>query len=332
MIRRKTSASRIREFLKAQQAESWLRRGERSWWPRFVFHYTHIVNAVSIFDLGWLRSRTRAEELGVLKVSSGSPNELAQTEAWIKDCARFYFRPRTPTQFYHEGIKSKNTLSRSKYPSAHCPVPIFFLFDAAEILTRADCSFSDGGLNNPPYGVFSTADELAALPWKRIYHTGWYDRTIDSDIAHRRNAEIVVPKEVDLSALRFIFCRSAAERETLVHLLSPELRNCYQDRIVATSRSNLFFRKHTFVRAARLSSESATFSFSPETLSPGPFHLRWNLTDEHGVTRSAEEKEFYANQRLQLNFRRPFVNYTVRLALDGYLAYGNRYEQIDIPF
>lgn len=331
MYRQKADSDQIRAFLRDLGRQSWLARGERQWWPRFVFHYTDIRNVVRILTVGHLLSRSRAEERRVLEVSSGSPTELAQTEDWIRDSVRFYFRPRTPTQFHAEGIQSEETLSRSRYPLAHCPVPVFLLFDSGEVLARADCKFSDGGLNSPPYKILSTAEELAALEWHKIYHTGragWRP-----EITHRRNAEIVVPKEVDLSTLRFIFCRSAAERETLVHLLSPELRNCYQDRIVATSRSNLFFRRHTFVRAARLSSESATFSFSPETLSPGPFHLRVDLTDEHGVTRSAEEKEFYASQRLQLNFRRPLAGYTIHLTLDGrYLAYGNRFEEIDIPF
>ncbi len=330
MTRRKRDSSEIRKFLEAQQKEPWLRQGERQWWPRFVFHYTDIRNVVTILTDGRLLSRTRAEELGLLSVSSASSSELAGTEPWVKDQVRLYFRPQTPTQYHAEGIKSRRALSTAKYRDAHCPVPVFLLLDSAEVLTLAECRFSDGGLNKRPYRVLSTAAELANLPWKQILHTGRANWT--PQITHRRNAEVIVPKELDLSALRFIFCRSAAEKETLLYLLPRQLRNRYQNRVAATTRSSLFFRSHTFVNTARLSSGSAAFFFPPETLSPGPFHLRVDLTDEHGVTRSAEEKEFYANQRLQLNFRRPFAGYTIQLTLDGHLAYGNQFEEIDIPF
>jgi len=114
MVEEKPDAAQIRSFLKSLAQQNWLQRDERSWWPEFVFHYTDIRNAVRILSEGRLLSRTRAKANGKLEVSSGSSTELADTAPWVRDYVRLYFRPRTPTQFYAEGIQSQATLSASK--------------------------------------------------------------------------------------------------------------------------------------------------------------------------------------------------------------------------
>ncbi len=60
------------------------------------------------------------------------------TKSWVHDYARFYFRPKTPTQYRNEGIFGRNGhLNRrlennvekiwEKKP-AHLPIPIFITF------------------------------------------------------------------------------------------------------------------------------------------------------------------------------------------------------------
>ena len=326
----KPDAGQIRHFLEKLANQDWVKRTERSWWPHFVFHYTHISNAVGVLQDGFLYSRKHAEENNKLAISSGSSAILAGTDSSIKECVRLYFRPLTPTQFHAEGIRSSLALVASKFPDAHCPVPVFFLFDSAQILARADCWFSDGGLGSPKARRLSTAADLEALPWQRIYHTGWFDPH-QEDITFRRSAEVVVLNSLDLSSLRYIFCRSEAEKETLLHLLPLKLRNKYRGKIVATSRTNLFFRKHTFVQTVRLSSRTADFHFSPDTASPGPFHLRIDL-EVDDQKKYLEKKDMTANTTLSIPLGRPFSNYRIRLALDEYLTYANSYEEVGVPF
>jgi len=335
MVSSKPDADQIRNVLNALTEDKWIKRTERRWWPRFVFHYTDIRNAVQILREGYLYSRKYLEDEGKLVVSSGSPSVLAGTSIAIKDCVRLYFRPKTPTQYYAEGICSHATLAESRFPDAHCPVPVFFLFDSTEILSRADCRFSDGGLNSPGACILSTAVDLEQLPWKKIYHTGRFNpyAAEQSDIAFRRNAEVIVPRELDLSALRYIYCRSEAERETLLHLLPLDLQKRYQDKIVASTRSDLFYRRQTFVETVRLSSEAAYFRFSPETRSPGPFHLQVELeiaSSQH----SFDAKSFNLARPYILKIPLPFssTGYTIRLCLDDHLAYANTYEEMEIPF
>ncbi len=335
MVSSKPDADQIRNVLNALTEDKWIKRTERRWWPRFVFHYTDIRNAVQILREGYLYSRKYLEDEGKLVVSSGSPSVLAGTSIAIKDCVRLYFRPKTPTQYYVEGICSQPTLSKSKFRDAHCPVPVFFLFDSTEILSRADCWFSDGGLNSPGACILSTAVDLEQLPWKKIYHTGRFNpyAAEQFDIAFRRNAEVIVPRELDLSALHYIYCRSEAERETLLHLLPPDLQKRYQDKIFASTRSTLFYRRQTFIETVRMSSEAACFHFSPETKSPGPFHLQVEL--EIASSQHSLDAESFSLERpyiLEIPLPSSSTGYTVRLYLDNHLAYANTCEEMEIPF
>lgn len=226
----KHDADQIRAVLDNLSKMDWVRRSERRWWPRLLFHYTDIQNAVRILSSGYLYSRQHLEDERLLAVSSGSNEVLAGTHPDIKNCVRLYFRPQTPTQYYAEGVKSSRTLSISRFPDAHCPVPVFFLFDSAEVLSREDNWFSDRGLASRNYEIMSTAQDLANLDWRKIYHTGPFDpsKFEEADIASRRMAEVIIPDRLDLESLKWIYCRSEAEKDTLLHLLTDAMRPLYE--------------------------------------------------------------------------------------------------------
>ena len=329
----KPDADQIRIVLDDLGRQDWVKHTERRWWPKFLFHYTDIRNAVQILREGYLYSRKYLEDQGRSIISSGSPVVLAGTDITIKDCVRLYFRPKTPTQYYAEGIRSQETLARSRFPEAHCPVPIFFLFDSIEILARSDCRFSDGNLASPQAHVLSTAEHLEQLPWRKIYHTGWIDhaKSENSDIVFRRHAEAIIPQKLDLSALRYIYCRSEAERVTLLYLLPPDLRNRYRSKVVASTRSGLFYRQQTFVETVRLSSGVASFYFSPETKSRGPFRLRVEIGTA-STQRSHNVDDFVLGKFFSFKISVPDDAYTIRLFLDDHLAYANTYDKVEIPF
>ncbi len=334
----KQDSEQIRKYLKDLEQKNRVKGGERRWWPRYVFHYTDIRNAVEILKTGQLLSRKHLEATSGLLTSSGSASILAGTNVSIKDCVRLYFRPKTPTQYWAEGIRSSKVLKSSKYPDAHCPTPIFLLFNSAEILTRADCWFSDGGLNSPDAQLFYSAEELENLPWKKIYHNTWYDpySVAESDIAFRRNAEVIVQKRLDLNALHSIHCRSEAEKDTLLFLLPIELRKQYQNKIYATARINLYYARHTFIQKVRLSSSSATFFFSPDTESSGPFHFKAHVQSMQPNSTFQAEIENYMlpeSSATKWNFPRNVSDYTLSLTLDGHRAYANEFiEEDEIPF
>ena len=333
MTRRKPDAHQIIAFLKGLADEEWVRRSECRHWPRFLFHYTAITNVATILQEGYLYSRTGAECRKLLSTSSGDPGILSQTDDYVKDCARLYFRPRTPTQYHAEGIRSKENLS-SNYPDAHCPVPIFLLFDAPDVLTRSDSRFSSGNLRwlgRSDLQLCSTAAELMDFPWRKIYHNTWFSRH-ETDIIFHRNAEVVVPQRLPIDALRYVHCRSQAEKDTLRFLLPPKLWEQYRHRVTATSSTDFYFRKHTYIRKADLFADRCLFVFSPETTSPGPFTLTMELDDGDRVQTRVAENYLVSRNNFQLDvpFHSDFYRYIVRLYLDDHLAYAGIYD--GIPF
>ena len=312
----------------------WIRRSERRWWPSFLCHYTDIQNAARILSSGFLYSRQHLEDTQRLAVSSGSNEVLSGTQSWIKDCVRLYFRPKTPAQYHAEGVKCAQNLQRSRFSDAHCPVPVFFLFDSAEILSRDDCMFSDRGLASSNHEVMSTAQELADLEWRKIYHTGRFDRSRpeEADIVSRRMAEVVIPDRLDLRSLKWIYCRSEAEKDTLSHLLSETLRHQYARTILATTRSELFFRQHTYLEAVRMDSGVAYLSFSPETQSRGPFHFQAIIRSDNDTRQRARNDFVLQKGKFRWSIDAGFDDYELEIRLDDHMVYRNRHIEVDIPF
>ena len=331
----KRDADQIRTVLDNLSRMDWIKRTERRWWPRFLFHYTDIQNAARILSLGHLHSRQYLVDEQLLAVSSGSEEVLAGTHSDVKNSVRLYFRPKTPTQYYAEGVKSSHTLSNSRFPDAHCPVPVFFLFDAAEVLSREDSWFSDRGLASRNYQIMSTAQDLANLDWRKIYHTGSIDirRPEESDIISRRMAEVIIPDRLDLESLKWIYCRSEAEKDTLLHLLTDALRPLYETKIVATTRSDLYFRQHTYLESVRMESKAAYLSFSPDTQSPGPFRFQVIIRSNNDTRRNAKEDVFLQKGKFRGKINTGFNEYELEIRLDRHMVYRNRYIEVDdIPF
>lgn len=328
----KPDSQRISAFLKTLAQEDWIQRTERSWWPQFVLHYTDITNAAEILKRGCIYSRALAEQYDALHVSSGSAAVLDNTRSDIKQSVRLYFRPRTPTQYYAEGIYSAESLKRSRFPDAHCPVPVFFVFDAARILSRQDCRFSDGNLGSANAQLFSTARELEQLPWHQIYHNSRVYPAEKQSIVFRRCAEVIVPNQLKLDALRYIYCRSSAERETLLCLLPERIRQRFERSIVSSARADLFFRRQTFVETVRMVSDQVTFDFSPDTASPGPFHLHVVL-DAPNHQRRLDKPDFVLppDRKLMVNLSARRTMYTIHFSLDDHIAYAGTYRETSSP-
>ena len=325
----KSDAREIESFLEDLASEPWVKRTHRSWWPKFVFHYTDIRNAIKILQDDKLLCRATRDSKEKIQVDSASPDIIECTKDEYKECVRLYFRPRTPTQYRNEGIRPINC----RQLGAHCPVPAFFLFDAAKILARSDCRFSNGNLASPGARVGDSANFLRSLPFDRIYHDTYYDREPDQDIKFHRNAEVIIPQELGLSDLKYIICRSPAEKESLLYLLPNRLRQRWQKGIFSEGKFNLFLRRWTFVEKAVLSGTWVIFHFSRDTSTPGPFEARTDITDMDSGKKDREtETNFLANKTWGIKIPDEISSYEVRLELGDALAYVNRYTDDDLPF
>jgi hypothetical protein len=326
MIERKPDAARIEARFEGLKSASWIGPA-RQWWPNFVFFFADLPNALRILQDGKLICRSQAQ----MAVDTGSEKVLAWTAYKWKDCVRLYFRPRTPTQHQIEGFRPTGRLdSLGKL----MPVPIFFLFDAKEILTRKTTRFSTGNLSqDPPVG--DDASFFESIPFEKVYHDSWMREEEKSEIKFHRHAEIIVPQELDLDGLRRIWCRSEAEYQTLLHLLPPPLAKKFRERIGQGKRPSIHFCKWTFVESAILEQNRINLTFNQSTITPGPFAAElWVTNQRTGDQYKWVNAQFQATSPLTVNIPqidRPTA-YELRFTLDQVVAYAGNFNPKATPF
>lgn len=218
----------------------------QKFWPRYLFHFTDINNAKCVLEDGYLYSRNLLLQECKLETDIASRDVIEKTPEKWKDFVRLYFRPRTPMQYRNEGIRSKEEMTMD----AHCPVPVFFLFDAKKILSGENVSFSNGNLSVPYVKVDDTVDFYLSLPFEKIYHDSSLRPFSDAEknfIKFHRHAEIIVKDRLELTYLKYIVCRSRAEFETLLFFLSKEKREKWKRKINVDTRSLLFYSQWCYI-------------------------------------------------------------------------------------
>jgi hypothetical protein len=91
----------------------------------------------------------------------------------------------------------------------------------------------------------------------------------------------------------------------------------------------------TFVEQVELNHSKVHFQFNPSSATPGPYRASVEIReDATGDVYSWNDASFLANSGLEIGLG-PLKNaeaYTVRLELDGRLAYANHHEEADTPF
>ena len=141
-----------------------------------------------------------------------------------------------------------------------------------------------------------------------------------------------MPDSLSLApSLRFIACRSIAERQTLLHLLPADLRRQWLPRI-KLGELGLFERKWTYVEEVVTVDDQVIFRFNPNTQTPGPFQVSlsyreaWELFERRWEGRKAALNN-------SLHIRVPGAAWgTVALYLDGVLAFAGSLTFEEIPF
>jgi hypothetical protein len=321
----KSDSEEIKLIIDNLAKEDWL-NPVRSHWVKYLFHHTDIRNAVAILKSGKLLCRRRLDEIGGMVVDNASRPIISSTESQVKDFVRLYFRPRNPTQYRNEGVRPKD----KHWKESHMPVPIFFLFDSKAILTRDDCLFSEGTLatSSGTSGLRSTAKDLSKFEFKKIYNDSPHN---DKSINFHKNAEVVIPIELDLSAVKFIVCRSPAEKESLLNLLPTDIFVKWSSKILVDTKLNCFFRKWVYIQTVDLTSKYVAIDFSPDALEPGPFVLMAKLTGSREKVK--EKQDFIANKKIVFNFVEEVFIYQIEIKLDDNLVYIGKFDGYDdIPF
>lgn len=315
-----------------QHIQTWSAQlGNLHWWPKFVYHFTDIQNAAQILKRGYLYSRATVEKLGLMQNDNASPQIIQQTAPEHFDFVRCYFRPQTPTQFQNEGIRPRN---QRELGGAHCPVPIFFCFDAMVVLSMDESYFSNGNMGSVRAQYSDKREFFLNIPFAQVFHNRRFTDEERNDIIFHRHAEVLIRDQLTIEPiLRFIACRSMAERQTLLHLLPIGLANQWAPKIRIAS-ANIFERRWTYVEEVVVVDRRVTFRFNPETRTPGSFEVIFTY-QENGSDeiRTWQGVKTSLNRELSFNFQKAVQRWGIAsLYLDDALAFQGLLVFEKIPF
>ncbi len=315
----KRDAQAIREHLDELSQANWLGKSRRDW-PNYVYHYSDVRNVSSILSCGYLYSRQKCIEKDLLATDIAHKAIIAQSRH-THDHVRMYFRPRTPTQFRNEGVL---TQEEAHSIEAHCPVPVFLLFDSRSLLTREECCFTNGNMaSEGRYQMGRDIRFLQSLDFRSIYHDDWFTNQERNEIVFARNAEVVFPKELDLSDLVSVVCRTGAERETLLDLLGPNaedwrlrIRLEDDDEHLFVGKGRAYIRQVSLVEqrlVLRANAVDSEFRHSIRVIDP----------ESNEILKSVEEKPWSLPGYFQIPLPRPTTTVQVEYRLDGNLVYSS---------
>lgn len=231
----------------------------------YIYHFTHLFNAIPVIENRKILSRDKAKALGLLKYDAAG--NVVERSSKAHSYARFYFRPQTPTQFYNECLGWDGSLitsyGKSYYGQARnlglpkCPIPVFLKFDLKEVLMKMPdkCYYSTGNMQTDRAKVLKVADNPNYLQTNYLYDNisdafsmaGGpynYDRqrhiSIMEKIKEYSQQEFLVSEEFDFSKLESfeIICYN----DEYANLLKSQLGNDPICKKINSDGWNIFHR------------------------------------------------------------------------------------------
>ena len=324
MRSRKSDGDDIAAFMAALPARLQLGK-QRRWWPRCLFRSDHVENAAQILNAGRVISRALAERTDVITHDSASAQHIGQLTSQQRDLVRLYFRPRAPTQFANEGIRPVHAIEYG----AHMPVPIYFLF-SAQLLEYSDVGFTRGRLASGTE-IGKSQEFLSSIPFADVYHDGRVALTGSrrGEILNARHAEVVIPRALKLDHLRYIVCRSSAERDSLLYLLTDEARSRWgRQTVVDQGKLRLFHKRGTFLQRVELERDRLSLHWyaNIEPRCRGPFDVRAHIVAGTDELQGNVEGYSVSGVPLEFDLERCLEAYTVRITMNRDLAYVGRFD------
>jgi hypothetical protein len=309
-IGEKRDASAFRRYIADLRRANWL--GSRYWWPYFLFSFADMPAVVEMLKVGALLSPARA---------SGR-----SSSRW-DESVRLYFRPRTPDLWSAEGIRPMEQRRNDA-----TPLPVYLLFDMEAVLCQQNVRF---GAADPAYAkvnTYTTASAFNDLPFEMIYHDSYVRPDEREEVMQSRRAQVIVPGQLGLESLQYIWLRSNAEYDTLRAMLPADLWRQWRDKITTRTDYTLFHRRWTYVDEALLTEKNARLRFNMAALeSDRTFEARAEAETSQGRQFVWTDESFVAGDDLimELSSLDTPVCYTLRFFLDDTLAYMGQYQASD---
>lgn len=295
------------------------------WWPKYVYHYTDINNAINILEDGKIYSRNKAVNR-MINENAGL-EILNHTEDEIFDYVRFYFRPKTPTQYRNEGFIPQDC---KQYNNSNVPVPIFFVFEAKDMLAMEKTKFSEIALANTGSHLTNDINDFRKFDFRKIYSGGGYK---GENLTPYRRAELVIPDECDLRFLKHIWCRSSAEYASLRTMLKE--RNIYDryKNIIGVKEydSGLFFKEGLYVSHVNLSINKAEILYiNTHLVNDSNVDIKYviqvgNKKIESKTVHVLQSRIDFSRSEIQNLIKQNNGEYIFQIFFDNCLVYFNKY-------
>lgn len=302
-----------------QQALQSQHRPYREKWPSRLFHHAPIENAVKILRDGYLRSRNDTNKLRVRDVAAPG---VIDSRTHSHNFGRLYFRPRTPTQWHIEGIRKVGECSYGD--QTHSPILVMMIFDAYNVLMRPGVHFCDRNTQLASAVLGDDEAYFRTIPFQKVFHEGHLDG--DRSIIEHRCAEVLAVSPMRLSeTMQWIYCRTDAERATLLHMLGPD-GDTWANYIKVSDDLLVFERKYAFCEDVAIDGKGIVVKFNAR-------QDRQNLDIKVRVTNSANQTkiDFHRSSlsarpeppstSWRIHGELPNGPYLVEIYLEGHLAF-----------
>lgn len=312
------------ESLSAPTAYNYRRK-----WPKYLFHHASLTNATGILQNGALLSR---DDVALTEHDDVAPVEVISRRLDAHRFARLYFRPRTPTQYRVEGIRKAEECYEGT--SSHVPIIYMFLFSAESVLTLNDTQFSNGNMQSPQTKFDGSIDFFDSIQFEKVFHEGGFPQSEREAIVKARCAEVLTKSPLYLSEhLKFVLCRSEAERHTLLNSY-PNADPALRAKIRTVTEVGIFQSEYTYIKSVDLLSDNCSIQFAARR-DGKPVECELFVKDANGkIIRHLPQKTIDPARRLRVNFGRPLStgSFLVEIHLEGNLAYKNNHLLDDLPF
>ena len=284
-----------------------------------AYHFTHMSNAIKIIKSMKLLSRNYAE--GNFSNSAGSN---VHRTAKAHRFARFYFAPKSPTQYYNECLgKSrgdKNYVKAYNLGLPKCPLPVFFVFDVEELLmTMPDrCYYSNGNMQKDSSRSFKVTEEPNRIKAREIYINSY-------DTFDERQQEFLIEGELDFSNLKKVqICCYDSDQE---YLLRKELKGTKWENMVCTAL-NLYERAN---RELYFDDSDNLLKIDTNYIDPFEFRVSYSenfvpeILNKNQILRQKDDN-IYVSSSVEIKKDTPFeIYFEVKdPRVDSWLVYKNR--------
>lgn len=228
----------------------------------YVYHYTHLANALKILKEQKIKSRLKSEQFNN---SAGTVWE-SNSRPW--KYARFYFRPRTPNQHYNEGLGASDEKSYQRWAGMDfpkCPEPVIFKIDLYAFLEIGEekLMLSNGNMQRRATRFGPLSKMVDIFNFDDVYHLGPINKDEGINrILNAREQELLIEEELCLANIPeksiSIIPKSANGMDTI--LSTPGLPNRLLNRL--TTNSKFFSNRQTKLYSTKTGEDQDRYSFN----------------------------------------------------------------------